>query len=85
MMKTMFCFNGPWKVVDKGFSEEETEPKLIENRQKDACSCFISYSTSSASSLLSQITVANTAKEAWDILKTQFQGSPKIMALRIQH
>lgn len=41
MMKTMFCFNGPWKVVDKGFSEEETEPKLIENRQKDAHALFL--------------------------------------------
>lgn len=32
MMKTLFRSNGLWEIVDKGFSEEDPEPKLTDNR-----------------------------------------------------
>lgn len=81
MKKTLFHFNGLWEVVEKEFFEEEA--KVAENKQKDAHALFL-IQQGVQHSLFSRIAVANTAKEAWDTLKTQFQGSPKIMALRIQ-
>lgn len=81
MMKTLFQFNGLWEVVEKGFSEEEA--KLTENNQKDAHALFIIHQVVHRP-LFSKIAAANNPKVAWDTLKTQFQGSPKIMALRIQ-
>ncbi|XP_039115785.1 uncharacterized protein LOC120251274 [Dioscorea cayenensis subsp. rotundata] len=81
MMKTLFRFNGLWEVVEKGFSKEEA--KLTENQQKDAHALFL-IQQAVHRSLFSRIAAANTAKEAWDSLKIQFQGSPKIKALRIQ-
>ncbi|XP_039137235.1 uncharacterized protein LOC120274764 [Dioscorea cayenensis subsp. rotundata] len=81
MMKTLFRCNSLWEVVEKGFSEEEA--KVEGNRQKDAHALFL-IQQGVQRSLFSRIAAANTAKEAWDALKIQFQGSPKIMALRIQ-
>lgn len=81
MMKTLFHFNGLWEIVEKGFFLKET--KLNENKQKDAHSLFL-IQLAVHRFLFSWIVVVNTTKEVWDILKTQFQGSPKIVALRIQ-
>lgn len=74
-MKTLFRFNGLWEVVEKGFSEEETN--IEENKQKDAHALLL-IQQGVQRSLFSRIAVANTTKEAWDTLKIQFQGSPKL-------
>lgn len=81
MMKTLFRFNGLWEVVEKGFTEEEA--RVAENKQNDAHALFLIQQPMHRS-MFSTIAAANTAKEAWGTLKIQFQGNPKIMAMRIQ-
>jgi len=81
MMITLFRFNGLLEVVENGFSEEES--KISENKQKDAHTLLL-IQQAVHRSLFSQIAAAKTAKEASNALQTQFQGNPKIKALRIQ-
>lgn len=81
MMKTLFRFNGLWEVVEKSFTEEEG--KIAKNKQNDAHALLL-IQQAVHRSLFSRISAVNIAKEAWDALKTQFHGTPKIMALRIQ-
>ena len=34
--------------------------------------------------MFSRIVAANTSKEAWEILRREFHGNPKIMAMKLQ-
>uniref|UniRef100_A0A3Q7GIG9 DUF4219 domain-containing protein n=1 Tax=Solanum lycopersicum TaxID=4081 RepID=A0A3Q7GIG9_SOLLC len=73
-MKTLFKSQGVWELVEEGFvdlagSEEEAE-KLKEIKKKDA----------KALSLIQQA-VHDTA---WKILKKEFQGSAKVITVKLQ-
>ncbi|XP_039137422.1 uncharacterized protein LOC120274950 [Dioscorea cayenensis subsp. rotundata] len=64
-------------------AKDEEEAKAKENKKRDAKALYI-LQQAVHPALFSRISSANTANEAWERLKTQFLGSPKIMAVKIQ-
>lgn len=83
MMKTLFCSHDLWEIVDEGFSEEGDESKVKENKKRDVSALFLIQQALHIP-LFSCITAAKTAEKSWRTLKAYFQGSPKIMAVKIQ-
>ena len=83
MMKTLFQSHDFLELLDKGFSEQVEKPRLKENRKKDAKALCLTQQALHWP-LFSRIAVANTAKEAYGIPKYEFQGNPKVMAVKIQ-
>ncbi|XP_039123490.1 uncharacterized protein LOC120260116 [Dioscorea cayenensis subsp. rotundata] len=73
MMKTMFRSKDLWKLVEKGFSEEGDATRINDSLKKDAKAMYL-IQRALDSRILVRISEAKTAKEAWDILKTEFQG-----------
>ncbi|XP_039115501.1 uncharacterized protein LOC120250763 [Dioscorea cayenensis subsp. rotundata] len=73
MMKTMFRSKDLWKLVEKGFSEEGDATRINESLKKDAKAMYL-IQRALDPKILVRISEAKTAKEAWDIIKTEFQG-----------
>ena len=69
--------------MDKGIPEDEEDPKLKKTRKKDAKPLF-AIQQSLRPTLFSRIAATNTTNEAWGTLKSEFQGNPKIMAVKMQ-
>ncbi|XP_039139947.1 uncharacterized protein LOC120277253 [Dioscorea cayenensis subsp. rotundata] len=62
-----------WKLVEKGFSEEGDATRINESLKKDAKAMYL-IQRALDPRILVRIFEAKTAKEAWDIIKTEFQG-----------
>ena len=73
-MKTLFRSRDLWGLVEKGIDEEEDEHHLSENQKKDAKALFL-IQQALDERVLVRITEAQTSKQAWDILKMEYQGS----------
>ncbi|XP_061999485.1 uncharacterized protein LOC133716848 [Rosa rugosa] len=77
-----------WDIVDKGFStpENPTVEQLRQEKkekQRDANALYaIQQAVDDAN--FSRIMGASTAKEAWDMLKEEFQGTAKVRAVKLQ-
>ena len=83
-MRTLLQSQDLWDFVEDGFDEKEADKqKLKESKKKDARAlCFLQQSLSE--SLFSRIASATTSKEAWQTLKTEFQGSEQVIAIKLQ-
>ena len=81
-MKTLFRSRDLWGLVEKGIDEEEDEHHLSENQKKDAKALFL-IQQALDERVLVRITEAQTSKQAWDILKIEYQGSSKIIAVKL--
>lgn len=57
--------------------------KTKENKKRDSKALYLIQQVVNQS-LFSQTEATKTLKEAWDNLKRQFQGDPKIMAVKLQ-
>lgn len=55
---------------------------MKENRKRDFEALYLIQQAVNQS-LFSRIEVASTSKEAWDKLNRQYQGDPKIMAMKL--
>ena len=73
-MKTPFRSRDLWSLVERGVDEEQDEQHLSENQKKDANALFL-IQQALDESVLVWITEAQTSKQAWDILKIEYQGS----------
>ncbi|XP_009777772.1 uncharacterized protein [Nicotiana sylvestris] len=86
-MKTLFKSQGVWELVEEGFvdqasSNEEVE-KLKKIKKKDAKAlCFIQQAVHDT--IFSRIAAATTSSQAWKILKKEFQGSAKVITVKLQ-
>lgn len=81
-MKTMFRSKGLWPLVEKGFSEEGAEAQMEEIRKQDLDALYL-IQQGLDERILIRIAEAETAKQAWDILKTEYQANTKILSVKL--
>ncbi|KAL6315260.1 hypothetical protein AAG906_000341 [Vitis piasezkii] len=82
-MKTLFKSQDLWDLVENGYPYLDEEARLKENTKKDSKALFF-IQQAIHESIFSKIAAATTAKEAWTTLKTAFQGSSKVITVKLQ-
>lgn len=94
-MRTLFISQGLWELVTTGqepvinVSEKDKEIDHVkqkyteELRMKDARALLLIHQGVSET-IFPRIMAAESAKQAWDILKLEYQGSTKVIALKLQ-
>ncbi|KAH0724802.1 hypothetical protein KY284_000667 [Solanum tuberosum] len=87
-MKTLFRSQELWDLIEDGFTEvaqsdAKEEKRLKEIRKKDAKALFFIQQVVHEI-IFSRITTATTSRDAWLILKTEFQGSSKVITMKLQ-
>ena len=78
-MTTVFKSQGLWDLVDKGTPDPNPNPG--ETNKRDAKALML-IQQGMDDSIFPKIASCSTAKEAWDILQTSFQGSAKVMTVK---
>ncbi|XP_021909031.1 uncharacterized protein LOC110823062 isoform X2 [Carica papaya] len=87
-MKTLFKSQDFWDLVEYGFvdledPDEEAEERLKETKKKDSKALFL-VQQAVHEIIFSRIVIAATSLEAWQILKKEFQGSSKVITVKLQ-
>ena len=93
-MKTLFVSQELWELVEDGFEQPESSAVLStwsqakqkeykENKKKDA-KALLNIQQGISKSIFPRIMGAKNAKEAWEILKVEFQGSDKVISIKLQ-
>ncbi|XP_039122119.1 uncharacterized protein LOC120258749 [Dioscorea cayenensis subsp. rotundata] len=81
-MKAVFRSKDLWSIVEKGVAEEPDDNRLTEIMKKDAKAvCLIQQNLDDR--VLLRITEAKTAKQAWDMLKTHYQGNTNNITIKM--
>ena len=80
-MSTLFKSHGLWDLIEKGIPNPDPNPQEI--MKKDARALFF-IQQAVHDTILSKITIATNTKKAWTTLKTTFQGSSRVMAIKLQ-
>ncbi|KAL4020109.1 hypothetical protein IC575_018876 [Cucumis melo] len=90
-MKVLYGSQELWDIVERGYTEVEnqselTNQKLVElreNRKKDKKALFFIYQAVDEF-IFERISTATSAKAAWDILRSTYQGEDKVKMIRLQ-
>lgn len=82
-MKTLFMSQDLWDWIENGYTSLDEATWLKENKKKDSKVLFF-IQQAVHDTIFSRIAATTTLKEAWTILKTEFQGSSNVMAVKIQ-
>ncbi|KAK2417002.1 hypothetical protein QL285_039350 [Trifolium repens] len=90
-MKTFFCSQDLWDIVDEGFTipqdtstlNTNQKKELKEIKQKDSKALFF-LQQAVEDSIFPRIMGATSAKDAWGTLKEEFEGSDKVCAIKLQ-
>ena len=90
-MKTLFCSQGIWDLIEKGFNKPQDESaltkdemdKLQDNKKKDAKALFL-IQQSLDESIFPKVSAAKKSEIAWDILETTYQGTSKVKIAKLQ-
>ncbi|GJR29463.1 retrovirus-related pol polyprotein from transposon TNT 1-94 [Tanacetum coccineum] len=83
-MKTLFKSQDLWEFVESGLPEESSDnARQKENIKKDAKALFF-IQQAVDESIFSRIATATSSKHAWDTLKTEYQGSAKVILVKLQ-
>ena len=90
-MKTYFMYQSLWDIVEKGYTIPEDmssltaaeKESLNKNMEKDSLALY-STQMAMSDSLFPRISVLTTAKQAWDTLKKEFQGSIRVCNVKLQ-
>eukprot|EP00253_Pinus_taeda_P026998 PITA_26998 len=93
-MKALFACQDLWELVEYGFDEPANETEfnrltqgekdlLKSNRKKDAKAIVFLYQALDKS-VFPRIAGAKTSKEAWETLKTAYQGMEKVRTAKLQ-
>lgn len=77
-MKTLFRSQELWDLVENGYEDDDRETK-----KRDAKALFF-IQQALHDTIFSRIAAAETSKEAWMILKNEFQGSSKVITVKLQ-
>ncbi|XP_052184346.1 uncharacterized protein LOC127796307 [Diospyros lotus] len=83
-MKTLFISQDLWDFVESGYHDKDKdEGRLKENKKKDSKALFF-IQQAVHETVFSKIAAATTAREAWTILQQSFQGSKKVLTVKLQ-
>lgn len=82
-MKTLFKSQDLWDLVDKGITEGSEEAANKEILKKDAKALFF-IQQAVDETIFARIAAADSAKAAWNTLKTEYQGSTKVILVKLQ-
>ncbi len=93
-MKALFASQDLWELVEDGFEEPADENEfnrltqaekdlLKSNRKKDSKALVFLYQAVDQS-VFPRIAAAKTSKEAWQTLKTAYQGMEKVKTAKLQ-
>ncbi|KAJ4789254.1 polyprotein [Rhynchospora pubera] len=80
-MRTMLKSHGLWDLTENGVPTTDLAP--IDTAKRDAKALFF-IQQAVHESLFAKIAAATTANEAWTTLKIAFQGSSKVIAIKLQ-
>ncbi|KAL0424087.1 UNVERIFIED_CONTAM: hypothetical protein Sradi_0943500 [Sesamum radiatum] len=85
-MKTLFISQDLWELVERGYGDEgATDDTLKELRKKDAKALFFIQQAVDDAVFSSRISAATRAKEAWDALRNGYQGTTKVLTVKLQN
>ncbi len=83
-MKTLFKSQDLWDFVESGYAEaSDDDARHRENLKRDAKALFF-IQQAVDEVIFPRIAAATTAKQAWSILKTEYQGSTKVITVKLQ-
>lgn len=89
-MKTLFLSNDLWDLVENDITKCDVEKltaaqknEMKECRKKDTKALFYIQQALEVS-IFPRIMGVASSKEAWDLLKDEFQGSTKVVTLKLQ-
>ncbi|KAJ0500422.1 putative RNA-directed DNA polymerase [Helianthus annuus] len=83
-LKTVLRSQELWELVSTGFDEEDKDAtRLKENVKKDARALAL-IQQAVHDSVFSRIAASTTAKMAWNVLQTEYQGDSKEKAVKLQ-
>ncbi|XP_048231300.1 uncharacterized protein LOC125370317 [Ricinus communis] len=84
-MKSPFISQDLWDLVEKGYNDEGvTADALKDMRKKDAKALFFIQQGVDDAVFSSRISAATKAKEAWDALMNGYQGTTKVLTVKLQ-
>lgn len=73
---------GLWDLVENGNVAQDDEARLKENKKDSKASFFIQQA--GHDTIFSRIAAAETSKDAWEILRKKFQGSAKVIIVKLK-
>jgi transposase InsO family protein len=93
-MKTLFCSQDVWDLVENGFPEpadqqayqalSQAEKDLLkENKKKDSKALFF-IQQAMEESIFPKVAAATRSKQAWESLQTTYQGTSKVKTTKLQ-
>ncbi|XP_076902167.1 uncharacterized protein LOC143556814 [Bidens hawaiensis] len=83
-MKTILVAQDLWDLVETGYDAgEENQERLRLNRRKDAKALSV-IQQGVHDDVVSRIAAAATAKQAWVLLRNEYQGDDKVRMVRLQ-
>nr|XP_043616109.1 uncharacterized protein LOC122588027 [Erigeron canadensis] len=83
-MQTILKSRDLWELVVSGVDEKETDEGRVKNMKKRDAHAMALIQQAVNDSLFSRIAAAKSAKEAWEILKIEFQGDEQVKAIKLQ-
>lgn len=94
-MRTLFLSQGLWDLIQVGFTKptaanpvtawDATQLAEYADNQKRDAKALLYIQQGIGRSIFPRIMGALTAKEAWDTLKNDFQGSTKVISFKLQN
>ena len=91
-MRQFFILLDLWDMVENGYVEPTEEEgrltpaqrnELKDNRKKDA-KAFVALQQAVTDPIFPGIAGASSTKEAWNIVKKEYQGTEKVTAVKLQ-
>ncbi|KAL4367130.1 hypothetical protein GQ457_05G027260 [Hibiscus cannabinus] len=84
-METLFISQDLWELVEKGYSEEGVAVEALRDyKKKDAKALFFIQQAVDDAIFSSRISAATKAKEAWDAVKNGYQGTTRVLTVKLQ-
>ncbi|KAJ0578627.1 putative RNA-directed DNA polymerase [Helianthus annuus] len=83
-MRTLLMSQDLWEFVATGFNEADGDRgRLRENKKKDARALSL-IQQAVHDDVFSRIAAATTARQAWNLLQTEYQGDTKVKTVKLQ-
>lgn len=83
LLKTILKSQDLWDLVENGYNELDEEAKLRENKKRDSKPSVI-IQQALHDNIFSRFITATTLKQAWTILKKEYQCDSKVLVVRLQ-
>ena len=93
-IKAVFASHDLWELVEYGFEEPtneeefigltQAEKELLKSNKKKDSKAFVLLYQAVHESVFPRITAAKTSREAWQTLKTAYQGMEKVKTTNLQ-